>query len=208
MPISTSAAETHVRSLLNASSAYALTSDDPRHPDAEITKAVLNADAEVCRAICETYGHEDRRQFITQTAVANGAEIPVHVGPIDSVLVDAKPATTAPLEKIRRWNDYAALFGGSAMLEPTYAFDGNRIHITGTTATLGLAQFTQTSACQAPEIYFAIVIALALAELFAKEGDDLAAAQFYQAKADAGLASIRGRATFAPEVELYRKAQD
>src|SRR6266403_3628620 len=89
-------AETLVLSLLNASTAYATTSDDDRHPIGEVDDTIVLVDQMIVGAICQTQHHPQRSLFYepagnpvkTGTNIAKSGDIiPAHLGAPGSVRV-------------------------------------------------------------------------------------------------------------------------
>ena len=323
-------AQKHVMSLLNSSINYSSTGNDVRHPDLEVGEAVLEADAEVCRAIIDS-NSPFRNNFLNTVALfpkgapltANGTALPVPttaptvaalaggilpagqytvgyawqdsnglvtpVGPTSNVTltagqqiqvtgvtliagavntawyvqtptgstllfsqlntggnfqINALPlpsdaevlmpnyigdlggieilrsdsswvtGKTAPLAKILMWKaNPGNIFAQTVTnLEGYYEIVGNRIDFTGQAVRLYLASQFQinrgTPQCQAPDIYYSMVVAGSLGMLMAKEGDDVAAAQYYQQYFLLGLKSIRDdNEGYLPELTKYVEAR-
>ena len=204
-----------VASVLNAApntaTSYGNAPDDDRHPLGEIQRAIHNADDQVMRAIYETVGHPHRRKAAGSPAtVTNGSELPDRIGPIESVEIQVggvwKAGKTAPLSKVQNWidnvNTLTTQKGYYAISENIlfYSGDSARVHYCSPTRVTGL---TAAPAC--PDEYFPVLVDLALAELFAKEGDDVQTANYYLQRGLAGLASIRGQEYLVRPVEAAQQ---
>ena len=167
---------------------YGGTSADPRHPVWTITNVILQKDLEVCNMIIKTPNHP-RRNFFTFTAQAQQAQtgvgIPVvsHVGELlkveikhtDTVWRIGKQLPQEYLPKLLTWvNNRSSLFTSAS--EGYYIIADGMLHFTGQyiRPTFAEVVFDKT-ACQAPQEYTGLVSVLAAAEIFATEGDDLAA---------------------------------
>lgn len=201
-----------VASLLNAVSSYGGSVDDPRHSTGEIQRAIHNADDQIVRAIYETDGHPHRREAGSSPAtVTNGGQIPDHIGPILGVEIQVsgtwKAGKTAPLAKVQSWIDnvnsltshkgYYCISSDNILY---FTGDAARVKFCSPTRVTGL-----TSAPACPDEYFPILVDLALAELFAKEGDSVEAANYYFQRGVAGLTTIRQQEYTVPPVEAYNQ---
>ena len=219
MAVDLATARTHALSLLNASSAYATTSDDDAHPLAEITEAILEADAEVCRTIIETPGNGLRRGFITFTSLVPaagelGVTMPTNLGPISGIEITktgggVTPGRPAPLTLLQMWKANSSSTFGATLdnREGYYDIVGDRLYFLGASAKVFHCAFTKGGACQSPDCYYPTVVALALAQLLAKEGDDLTAAAHFQNLAAIGLNSISIGANIVPPVTAYQQGR-
>jgi hypothetical protein len=204
-----------VAALLNAApntaASYGNTVDDDKHPLGEIQASLQNANDLVMRAIYETEGHP-HRTYQSPAVVASGSAIPDHIGPLGVIEISVggvwKVGKTAPVTRIQQWIDNPLSLTTTAGY---YAvLDDKILYYTGTSARVYYCTYTRatlTSNPTCPDEYFSTLVSLALAELFAKEGDDLQAAQHYISIGLAGLDSIRTGAFTVPPVEKYEQSR-
>lgn len=170
----------------------------------EILDAILEADANVCRAICETPGHPYAAAFVTPTGnLASGTIIPAYVGcPID-VTVDGEFSRLAEsraeiLEILANPTLYPDV-------EAWHFIENSILYHTGTDGIVKHPAFTKTSACQAHESYQSADVAGAISLLPKDGGDD----SFFDhwLKIYVGMeAQIRNRQLVISESEQYEKA--
>jgi hypothetical protein len=195
MAVSLTVASSLVVAELNANTSYAATVTDPRFYNSQISDAVLAADADVVRAICNNPKHPRRQGFITtQSGVSHGAQLTAHAGPVEGVQfaitattwTGTRPGSLAPREAI----DFDNLNPRAKTLLPCrYFIDGDTIFHNKTGLLAGDASavsvnvaypaFTKTSACQSPDEMLLPVVHGALAILMNVEGEDSTSAQLY-----------------------------
>lgn len=113
----------------------------------------------------------------------------------DNTWVTAK---TAPLAKVLMWSSNpSGIFAATqANIDGYYEIVGNRIYYVGQAARIFVASSfsitrTPTPACQAPDIYYTVVVSGALTYLLGKEGDDIQAAAHYGQLFQLGLRAIK-----------------
>lgn len=93
---------------------------EKRWSTGEIEDAIIDADVEFQRAICETDKHPRRIMFYqAEVSVALGALIPAHVGPLGPVRIVydsglSWPGFRAPAEWIRTWSEELTFKTGTA----------------------------------------------------------------------------------------------
>lgn len=169
--------ETCVLATVNAGgvSFYGQISEVEKYSVAEITAHVLNADAQVCQLLLRS-GREGRRvPFLTTALIGSPALMPSSAGEIDSVQINNLIAVRADPLTIERNNaNVLALPQGTYL--PKFTTVGqtvfhNAAHYGLTSALITYADFTLTSACQAPSEYTLAVVALATAMAISKGGD-------------------------------------
>jgi hypothetical protein len=201
-----------VAALLNAApntaASYGNTPDDDKHPLGEIQTAIQNANAYVMDAINSTPGHPHRR--LTSSVVTNGSQLPDRVGPIGTVEIQVgatwKVGKPAPYSKVQAWIDNPLTL---TLYKGYYAVVDNLIYFTGdscrvyTVAPVTRGVMTANPTC--PDEYFPVLVALALGELCAKEGDMPDVAQYYMSVGKAGLDAIRAQSAVIPPVEAYQQ---
>lgn len=169
----------------------------------EILDAILEADANVCRAICETPGHSFASTFLTDTdALESGEEVPGFAGGIVDVKVDGTSARLASSRgEILEVAANSALYpdiGGWYFVENSILFH------TGTGGVVRHAAFSMTDACQAHESYRSAVVAGAVM-LLAKDGGDPAFYQHYVGIFAQQERAIRGGQMVVPEATAYEQ---
>lgn len=178
---------------------YGTITDVERFPAQEITDAALDADAEVCLTFLQKAGNGRRAPFLQPVTVANGALIPTHIGEIDSILLGGQmPVRSDPVTIAR---DRANFFGSSVKYVPKIYIWGDTLwhNYTLGGATVTLADFTRTGACQSPSECSAAVICIATGNIIAKNGNHVDAAQLYHSLGLSYLGPIaRGETNLAP----------
>lgn len=213
-----------VLSTLNASSAWAATSDDDKFVTAEVTEAVLEADEQVYLAICETSGHWARVEIMAASTdlTVQGQEIPSHIGDIGEVTIThvsgdssnklANPMDRKEIEIYQRDTDSIlnAAHAASGTLvagyyDPKALMDGIA-YFTGYAMQVRIATYTRTALCQSPEVYASAIVAGALSTLFTKDGLETELAKYYSMEFDKRLAAIRRDAMSLPEIVQTQKA--
>lgn len=160
---------------------YGVVTDPERWPTGELSDAALDADGIVCGWFLQKSGDGRRVPFLQVATVANGGTIPSHIGELDSILLNgAMPLPSDPYTISR---DRANLFGASVKYQPKIFIWGATLmhNYTGGGATVTYADYTRSGACQAPSEYSAAVVALATANIIAKNGNHEDAAQAYHA---------------------------
>lgn len=172
----------------------------------QLRDAILAVDGNVVRAICESGNHGRRRDYIVSVALAHGAQIPSHVGPIDAVRIAGLAATPWDPRDIEMERVNAL----GVPLQPHFAVDNARIYHNGTVASFGVstadldhcayAMDTSGSLCQAPVEYADAVLCGTLEYLFGVEGDDVAAANLYGRTFQMYLQMIKGGAMNIPSL--------
>lgn len=172
-----------------ASMMYGGRSEDPRHSLWTITQAVLQKDLLVCHEILKHPNHSRRNHFTFTTAsiaqTNTGAPMTSHSGLLRMVEIQHTDTTwrvgkwvpPAMLPKLLTWlNNRGSLFTSAS--QGYYTIADGQIYFVGSNVRLTYVDLTlDATACQAPQEYMPIVCALAAADLFATEGDDLQAAQ-------------------------------
>lgn len=209
--------------ILNASTAYAATSDDDKFVTAEITEALLEGDERFWIAIAETVGHWARPDIMTESAdvTVNGSELS-HTGEYGLVTIKyvssdsdyklGKPMKREEIEIILRDTDntYNTTHSASGTLSAGYfdpeALKDGIVYFTGYAFRARIAAYTRTAACQSPEAYAAGVLAHAWSVLFSKDGLDPELAKYYSLAASQREGLVRGNAKMLTEIPEMRKA--
>lgn len=176
--------------------------------DAEITDAMLEADAQVCLARMSNPGDPFRETWMTvASGLANGDRIPAFTGAVGDVDVDAGsghvPAKYASsrMELIE--------IGDNPTLYPDadkYCFvEDGRVFHNAVNARVHYPSFIKSTVCQSPEADEAAVIAGTVSFLV-KDGSSspelfAAMAAYFQAY----LAMLRGEEVLLPKVEQFER---
>jgi hypothetical protein len=173
----------------NFSMSYGGVSEDPRHPLWKITQAVLQKDIEICNAILATANHPRRNffTFTTSSTAQTNTGVPfvsrsglvrmVEVQHTDTVWRVGKQLTPEWLPRLTTWiSNRSSLF--TAASQGYYCIHNGQLYFTGTNIRVTYVDLAITpTACQAPQEYTNAIAILAVADLFATEGDDLNATQ-------------------------------
>lgn len=168
---------------------YGGRSEDPRHPLWTITQAILQKDLLVCHEILNIPNHSRRNHFTftvaTQAQNSTGVPMTSHSGNLRMVEIQhadngwrvGKWIPPSMLPKLLTWlNNRSTLFTSAS--HGYYTISNAQLYFTGANIRLTYVDLVPDStACQAPAEYMPIICALAAADLFATEGDDLQAAQ-------------------------------
>lgn len=181
MAVSFSTVASRVNAALNAAATYTATPSDARYYSQQIKDAVNSADALVVNLICMNPTHAKRRGFLTSSTVANAAQIPAHIGPIESVVLDGVSARLGDKSEIAIERTNTLTLNS---LRKKYWIDGSDLFFhNGTTATVYYATFTKSTAdppvLQSPEEEEDAVFTAAMSLLVSPEGEDPEMAAFY-----------------------------
>ncbi len=188
---------------LNASTAYAATTDDDKFTDGQIAEAVYQADERYFVAIAETKGHWARPDIMNWSAdvTAYLDEVAAHTGELGDVRIKyvstdtgyqlANPLPREEIEIIRRNTDstFNAAHNASGTITAGY-FDPEALNdgvcaFTGYAMQVRIAFYVRTASLQSPEAYSSAISAHALANLFATDGLDPQLASY-----NLGLANV------------------
>lgn len=206
MAVSLATASSLVVAQLNLATTYTVTPSDPRAYAAQISDAVLGADAEIVKAILNNKNHPRRQGFLaTQSAVTHGAVLTSHVGPLETVQcaitggswASALPATPVSMDQIN-WENLNPRV--KTFLQPHYCLDGSNFYHNRTGLLAGGASavafnvqycaYTKTASAQAPDEELMPDVWGALALLFNIEGEDPTSAQLYATLFEKELARL------------------
>jgi len=206
MAVSLTVASELVVAQLNLATTYTITPSDPRAYAAQIADAVLGADSDVVRAICNNPKHPRRAGFFTtQASVASGSQLTAHAGPVEGVTfavtattwTGTRPGVLSTQAQID-WDNLNAR--DKTLLQCRYYIDGDTIWHNRAGLLLGDASavsvsvtypaFTKSGACQAPDEYLMPVVHGALALLINLEGEDPTSAGLYGQMFQAELQQI------------------
>jgi len=189
-PISTIEAVSQVNSRVVACyNTYSSTpTDTERFPGTETLDATLDADGQVVKAFLQNAGDGRRSGFLTSTSLAYGAEVPSHLGQLESVTIAGDLAIPSlPLRVRLDRNSVLPTAAAPGPFVPKYYLAGNQIFHNGTNLLFGTtlavvtyADYTRSSICQAPSEYTAAVVALAVAMLIVKNGGRSDAGSYYR----------------------------
>jgi hypothetical protein len=209
MAISLSIAYNQVASALNALdvSSYvappgtaASLNDTERRAVQEIYDALVSADGDVVRLICQTPGHGHRRDFFTaQTNVTHTGQLNSRIGPVESVIFSITggsapgPRPAVEFDKLEIYYENLNPMG-LISVDPHYSVEGETVYhngaalaaITGGVVSVNVTfcAYARSNAnppvLQSPDEYTNPVVAKALAMLFAKEGHHTEAGGFYE----------------------------
>ncbi len=194
---------------------------DTRRNDTELDKAILAADARVCRTIAGALGHGYRSQFLTDSAEIDhgGLILPTHIGPPEQVFIKAaadgvwrpgKHDEALTVDDIERWRA-GGVYGATAhnaegsLLACYYLALGLHLFFTGTKGKCKVAVFTKTGACQAPVDMEDLVLAEAYITA-PKEGDKGRFLPVIQSYAAAGFEEIKSGVMALPPLQLAQEA--
>jgi hypothetical protein len=181
--------------------------DSERRAVQEIYDALVSADGDVVRLICQTPGHGHRRDFFTtQTNVTHtgqltspGAGSPGRIGPVESVIFSIAggsapgPRPAVEFDKLEIYYENLNPMG-LISIDPHYSVEGETVYHNGAAlaAITGGVVSVNVTFCayargnanppvlQSPDEYTNPVVAKALAMLFAKEGHHTEAGGFYE----------------------------
>lgn len=169
---------------LNAAGSYTATPSDPRFYTQGIKDAINEADAFVCGALAAILGNPWQVALTpTSSSVAHLGVVPAHIGRVVSVQVSGKGAAVWPKEEIEF--DRSNNAGLTVSIPPRYWIDEDKIlyHNGASSATAFYYTFTMSAAdppvLQAPDSFAEVVASKALAFLINVEGENTAAASFY-----------------------------
>lgn len=200
MAVTLSEVEDLVLSILNASPTYGAASDDPLHPDGEITAAVKASALAVIGAILDAPNHRRRAEFLSLASIPADGLVK---GSIGAVVIDDDLGTKIHESKLRRFrNNVASLTlissGGYFSIEDhVIKFVGSD----GEVQTIDDSSGTLSS--QVPDEYFWTVVAGALALTFPKEGSNAEIALGFGNLQSNMLDKIRAGATDVTAVTEY-----
>lgn len=190
---------------LNAATAFGSNDDPERWTQEEIDAAILNADGDIIRAICDNPMHGARRAFLTSSNVLHGGQIPAHLGPIDSVIFTVTGGLyagtrDAEFNRIAIEEDNRNP-SGLTSIPPRYYVEGDILYHNGAGLIAGGASavtvavyyciYARTSACQAPDEFFDVEKVGAMSKLVNKEGVYADAQSVWGGMYAAMLADIR-----------------
>lgn len=197
--------EGHLLATINAGgvSQYTVLTETERWSVPEISDACLDADAQICKTFLQKSADGRRVPFLATAVVANYGNVPSRVGEIDSILVGGlSPIRSDPITIQRDLSNVRGFPNGTYV--PKFWMFGDQLvhngaHFGVAGATVTYADFTKTSACQAPSEYAAAVIAIATAALMAKAGNHADSSEFYMKLGMSYLADIaRGETSLVP----------
>jgi hypothetical protein len=181
---------------------YGTVTDPERWPTGEIQDAVIDADGVVCSWFLQKAGDGRRVGFLQTVTVANGGTIPSHIGEIESILLNGKMPIRSDPTTIQRDRDAALVSKGSVLYTPKIFLWGSTLmhNYTGGGATVQIVDYVRNgAACQGPSEYSAPVIALATANIIAKNGNHTDAAETYLRIGLSYLSPVtRGETNLAP----------
>jgi hypothetical protein len=174
--------------------------DTERRAIQEIYDALVSADADVVRLICQTPGHGHRRDFFTtQSNVTHTGQLNSRIGPVESVIFFISGGTspgTRPAVEFDKLEIYYENLNpmGLISIDPHYWIEGETVYhnaaalaaITGGAVSVNVTfcvysrSNANPPALQSPDEYMNPVVARSLAMLFAKEGHHTEAGGFYE----------------------------
>lgn len=212
-------------SVLNASSAYAATSDDDKFSDGEIAELIFQGDERVYVAIAETKGHYARPDIMTWSSDVTTYldEVPAHLGELGDVQIKyvssdlvyqlAKPMNRQEIEIYRRDTDSylnathaatgtltAGYYDPEALKDGVCAFTGYALQVRR------VASYLRTAALQSPSEYAALILAHFGSVAFTKDGLDPELAKYYSLQANNREALVRGNAKVLTELPEMKRA--
>lgn len=134
--------------------------DDRRRNTIELLRAIIAADARVCRAHAATLGDGYRSLFLSQTIdIDHGGDIPDHIGPVEQVRIKYISADSdykagkfdehLSLADIERWRaNVGSLYGANhnaanSVLSGFYRQEGNQVFFTGYRLVAKIANFSR-----------------------------------------------------------------
>lgn len=172
--------------------------DDDRHPKKEIEEVILQSDMEVVRAVIQTPGHPRRNQFINRVEIAaSGDELPQATEGWSNVECfngsEWITGNARSINVIQRINRRRAIYGGATKSASYFDISDGRAYFTGEKIRVDTYRYIRTNECQSPDEYLSTVVNLSLGWLMHKEGDDVAAGQFYRQIGENQLQMIRAR---------------
>lgn len=211
--------------VLNASSAYAATSDDDKFTDGEIAELLFEGDERVYVAIAETVGHWARPDIMTWSSDVTTYldEVPAHLGELgdvqikyvsgDSVYQLALPMSRKEIEIYRRDTDsylnathaasgtlVAGYYDPEALKDGVCAFTGYALQVRR------VVSYLRTAALQSPSEYTSLILAHFASMAFTKDGLDPQLALYYANLANARESQVRGNAKVLTELPELRRA--
>jgi hypothetical protein len=175
------------------------------------------SDAKVARMICNTKGLGARKTFLTgsQTAITNGAQLNASIGEVEDiqfVVTGGKWAGTQPAglprgstlaEMLRELSIENRNVTANPEIPPHYVQIGSTIHHNRAALLAGGAsavsvnatycEFTinfSATSCQCPGEYSRLIAIDALAAYFAKDGQKVQAASYFNSLAEAEMATL------------------
>jgi hypothetical protein len=196
---------------LNAAGTYTSIPLDPRFYSGQIQDACNASDGAVIDNICSNPMHPERARFLASFSIPHGTALPNHIGPPESVLILGHAAqiwSKAEIEHERDLQIRNSVLSGIVKFDPHYWLDNNILYhnYTGGSATVSLCTYVMSTASppvlQSPDEYLEAVASKTLAFLFNIEGEQSAAAEFYDNHWRAFENSIKG-ARAMPEFDLY-----
>ena len=144
--------------------AWPATLSDDRLQTAEINRAIVETEAEIVQALCSSY-HPMRTSFLTWSAVVNGAEVPEHIGQIESVEITPYSGGTVVLgeatsrSNIQRWRenhnnifDTIAHSTTGSNLAGYYNLTNNTLTFTGLSARVRICSYSPDYATPALKV--------------------------------------------------------
>lgn len=200
-----------VRSLMveqiNLNTSYSVSAaSGQRLYDNGLRDMVLSVDGQVALAIINNPLHGRRKDFVASAALTDGAQLPTHIGPLDAVRINGKPADLLPINQVRLYRTNAL----AATPVPAYALLGTRIFHTATTpnfsvttADVDYCDYTRdvvTFLCKCSSEYTAVHVAGTLAMLFSVEGEDPTTAGLYQTIFSTYLQMVQNGAMTVPDL--------
>ncbi len=214
-----------VLAVLNASSAFASTSDDDKFTDGEIAEYIFEGDERYYTAGAETKGGWMRPDVMDWGADITTylAEVTAHLGELGDVKIKyastdsgyqlGKRAKREEIEIIRNDTDSifsaahsasgtlsAGLYDPEALKDGVCAFTGYAMSIRV------VASYLRTAALQSPSNWTSAIAAHALSLGFSKDGLDPQLAGYYATQADKYELRVRANAKDLTELAELRKA--
>jgi len=214
-----------VLAILNASSAYASTSDDDKFTDGEIAEYIFEGDERYYTAGAETKGGWIRPDIMDWGADITTylAEVTAHLGELGDVRIKyvstdsayqlGKPVKREEIEIIRNNTDStfsaghnisgtlsAGLYDPEALKDGVCAFTGYALSVRV------VSSYLRTAALQSPSNWTSAVAAHALSLGFSKDGFDPQLAIYHATQADKYEAMVRRNAKELTELPELRKA--
>lgn len=179
--------------------------------DQELTDAILQADVQVCEAICSVSNHPARAAFLVGVSgnLLNGTLLPVATGMIGQVLLTSGNNVFIPGKLARSKDEIteaielgADVYGNIAGF---YFVQDNLIYHTSLAARVGYCVVAIGTSPQAPDIYEQVIIDGALSALL-KDGGDTSQHQISEQKFQAGISNIRAFPRVETEQQSFERA--
>lgn len=203
---------------------YSTNLGDEGYLSGEIDTAIIYAQLDIMRTICETDGHPSRSAFVSDTPVNHAEQLPHHYGspgvpliiPFDGAEY-VLPGTRKSYEQIISYrnnenarglggiygdfaHDVAMDGGGASKLAGFFAIVENTFYFTGFSATLPLADFEENDGQDISDAFEPAIVRLALGNL-AKDGTISEKYAFYAEQGLRDLAGIRTGAISVPNLK-------